>query len=106
VAVGRDLQGPFELVSNGGQLPVFAFKVADGTPFSVYDVSETIRSRGWTIPAYKLPEGMEHVSVLRVVVRNGFSRDLAGLLVEDLVRTVERLNGEHSSDAARAGFHH
>ncbi len=97
---------PFELVSDGGQLPVFAFKVKDGTPFSVYDVSETIRGRGWTLPAYPCPEGMEHESILRVVVRNGFSHDLAELLVADLVRTVERLNGEHADEASRASFHH
>ena len=97
---------PFELVSDGGQLPVFAFRVKEGTAFSVYDVSETIRGRGWTLPAYPLPEGMEHESILRVVVRNGFSRDLAGLLVSDLTRTVERLNGEHADDASRAAFHH
>src|SRR5262249_21061668 len=35
---------PFELVSDGGELPVFAFKVKDGAPFSVYDVSEAIRT--------------------------------------------------------------
>ena len=97
---------PFELVSDGGQLPVFAFKVKDGTPFSVYDVSEAIRGRGWTLPAYPCPEGMEQESILRVVVRNGFSRDLASLLVDDLKRTVERLSGQHASDDDRASFHH
>jgi glutamate decarboxylase len=97
---------PFELVSDGGELPVFAFKLKDGTPFTVYDVSEAIRSRGWTLPAYPCPEGAEHISILRVVVRNGFSRDLASLLVADLKRTVERLNGEHASEAERASFHH
>ncbi len=97
---------PFELVSDGGQLPVFAFKIKDGTPFSVYDVSEAIRARGWTLPAYPCPEGAEQISILRVVVRNGFSRDLASLLVADLRRTVERLNGEHASEAERASFHH
>ncbi len=97
---------PFELVSDGGQLPVFAFKVKDGTPFTVYDVSEAIRGRGWTLPAYPCPEGMEQKSILRVVVRNGFSRDLASLLVDDLKRTVERLSGQHASDDERASFHH
>jgi glutamate decarboxylase len=97
---------PFELVSDGGELPVFAFTVKDGTPYSVYDISEAIRGRGWTLPAYPCPEGMEQMSILRVVVRNGFSRDLASLLVEDLKRTVERLSGLHSSDDERASFHH
>ena len=31
-----------------------------------------------------MPKGMEDVHVLRIVVRNGFSRDLAELLLRDL----------------------
>jgi glutamate decarboxylase len=47
------------------------------------------------------------MAVLRVCVRNGFSRDLAGLLVEDLRRTIERLGrGAVPPDDRRASFHH
>src|SRR5579875_1360079 len=76
----------YDLVSDGPGIPVFAFRTV-GTGFSVYDVSDALRSRGWLVPAYPMPEGMEDVSVLRIVVRNGFSRDLAELFLRDL-RTV------------------
>ena len=36
------------------------------------------------MPAYTMPEGAEDVAVLRVVVREGFSRDLADALLGDL----------------------
>jgi glutamate decarboxylase len=52
---------------------------------------------------------MEDVHVLRVVVRNGFSRDLAGLFLEDLRRTTERLERQGSAaprDDRRTSFHH
>ena len=70
---------------------------------------ERLRERGWLVPAYTFPENREDLAVLRVVVRNGFSRDLADLLVADLQRHVEYL--DTLADAAarrgqRSGFSH
>ncbi len=77
--------GPFELLSDGGDLPVFAFKLRDDvTGYSVFDLSDRLRMRGWQVPAYTFPAAMQEVAVLRIVVRNGFSMDLANLLLDDL----------------------
>jgi len=81
--------GPFELISDGSAIPVFAFKARDGLPYSVYDVSDKLRESGWQVPAYTMPEGAEDVAVLRVVVREGFSRDLADSLLKSLREAVE-----------------
>jgi glutamate decarboxylase len=85
--------GPFELLSEGGDLPVLAFKLTDPqeSGYTVFDLSERLRQRGWLVPAYTFPENMQDVAVLRIVVRNGVSRDLAGLLVEDLRIQVKAL---------------
>jgi glutamate decarboxylase len=101
--------GPFELVSDGSELPVFAFRLRDGVEgYSVYDVSEAVRTRGWIVPAYPMPPDLEDVHVLRVVVRNGFGRDLAHTFADDLARAVERLEGGGGrvDPGDRAGFHH
>jgi glutamate decarboxylase len=100
--------GPYELLSDGGQLPVFAFRLAGDRPYSVYDVSELLRTRGWIIPAYRMPPAIDDMAVLRICVRNGFSRDLATLLVEDLRRLTERLEhrGAAPPDERRTSFHH
>ena len=101
--------GPFELVSDGSELPVFAFRLREGVEnYSVYDVSEAVRTRGWIVPAYPMPPDLEDVHVLRVVVRNGFGRDLARSFVDDLARAVERLesDGGRVDPGDRAGFHH
>jgi glutamate decarboxylase len=86
--------GPFELLSDGGDLPVLAFRLRDpkASGYTVFDVSERLRQRGWLVPAYTFPENLQDVAVLRIVVRGAFSRDLAGLLMEDLriqVRALE-----------------
>jgi glutamate decarboxylase len=87
--------GPFELLSQGRDLPVFAFKLKDDfKDFTVYDVSDRLRMRGWQVPAYTFPENLQDMAVLRIVVRNGFSMDLANLLLDDLrtqIKTLEHL---------------
>jgi glutamate decarboxylase len=100
--------GPFELVTDGSELPVFAFRMADDVDgYTVFDVSDALRERGWQVPAYTMPPNREDVAVLRVVVRNGFSRDLASLFVDDLGRAVERLEGRtHELAGGRSAFRH
>ncbi|MEV7690871.1 glutamate decarboxylase [Streptomyces bungoensis] len=102
--------GPFELVTDGGDIPVFAFRVRDGIDhFSVFDVSAALRESGWLVPAYTFPKNRTDLAVLRVVVRNGFSHDLADLLLEDLRRVLPRLDkqGEpHRDENDAGGFAH
>ncbi len=95
---------PFELVSDGSGIPAFAFRIGDA-PYNVYDVSAALRVRGWLVPAYTMPPALEHVAVLRIVVRNGFSRDLASLLLEDLKRVDERLRTDDPA-TPHVNFHH
>ena len=80
--------GPFELISDGTAIPVFAFKVEDGTNFTVFHISDRLRVKGWQVPAYTMPENATDVAVLRVVVREGFSLDLAGALIDDIAAAV------------------
>ena len=64
----------------------------DGQPYSVYDLSDRLRMQGWQVPAYTMPEGAEDVAVLRVVVREGFSRDLADELLDAIRDSVAFLD--------------
>ena len=85
--------GPFELLTDGSELPVFAVKISDpdSAGYSVFDLSERLRMRGWLVPAYTFPEDMQDTAVLRIVVRNGFSMDLADLFLDDLRTQVKAL---------------
>jgi glutamate decarboxylase len=84
--------GPFELITDGSQLPVVALRVKKGIDnFTVFDVSRRLRERGWQVPAYTFPANREDLAVLRIVVRNGFSHDLAGLFLSDLERLLPEL---------------
>ncbi len=59
--------------------------------FTVFDVSNALRERGWQVPAYTFPENRTDLAALRVVVRRGFTHDLADMLVQDLKRQLPRL---------------
>jgi glutamate decarboxylase len=101
--------GPFELLTRGDALPVFAFKVKDDIDnFTAFDVSSALRERGWQVPAYTFPANRTDLAALRVVVRRGFTHDLADLLIADLKRQLPKLEKqpEPVHDSADAGFHH
>jgi len=108
--------GPFELLTDGSDLPVFAFKLRDpaGSGYTVFDVSERLRLRGWLVPAYTFPEDLQDTAVLRIVIRNGFSRDLAELLLDDLRVQAQLLESQPhpaaplipGSTQDRSGFAH
>jgi glutamate decarboxylase len=84
--------GPFRLLTRGDELPVFAFTLADGVEnYTVFDVSNALRERGWQVPAYTFPKNREDLAALRVVVRRGFTHDMADLLLADLERQLPRL---------------
>jgi glutamate decarboxylase len=84
--------GPFKLITDGSELPVFAFRLDDEErPYTVFDVSERLRDRGWLVPAYTFPENRQDVAAMRIVIRNGVSRDMADLLIDDLKRHIDYL---------------
>ena len=100
--------GPFQLLSDGSDIPVFAFALRDSSSYTVFDVSNRLRRSGWQVPAYTLPANAEDLAVLRVVVREGMSADLADLLMKDLTEAVTHLekHGHPAGDGESAGFSH
>ncbi|MFB1486780.1 MULTISPECIES: glutamate decarboxylase [unclassified Thiocapsa] len=101
--------GPFELVSDGSAIPVFAFKLKDEiNRYNVFDVSRKLRESGWQVPAYTMPEHAEAVAVLRIVIREGFSADMAAMLLEDIRKAVVYFDSlsHHEPMAPAPGFAH
>ena len=95
--------GPFELLTRGDELPVFAFTLKDDVEnYTVFDVSNALRERGWQVPAYTFPEKRTDLAALRVVVRRGFTHDMADMLVADIERQLPRLQKQPAplNDAA------
>ena len=102
--------GPFALITRGDELPVFAFTLREEIDnFSVFDVSNALRERGWLVPAYTFPANRTDLAALRVVVKQGFSHDMGDMLIDDLVRQLPRLQKQSEpavAGAAASNFHH
>jgi glutamate decarboxylase len=82
----------FELISDGSAIPVLAFKLAGDRGYTEFDVSHELRTFGWQVPAYTMPDNATEVSVLRIVVREGLSADLARALHDDMVTALGNLD--------------
>jgi glutamate decarboxylase len=104
--------GQYRLLTDGSDLPVFAFTLAPEVKnYSVFDVSARLREEGWLVPAYTFPEKREDLSVLRVVVRAGMSRDMADLFLGALRKQTASLEALKSplpdrSPDESGGFRH
>lgn len=85
--------GPFALISNGGDIPVFCWKIkeelAEDINFSLFDMADKLRERGWLVPAYPMPSNRQDLIVQRIVVKEGFSRDMADMLLADMRRALD-----------------
>jgi len=102
--------GMFELITKGDELPVFAFKLkANVKNYTVFDVSHVLRTRGWLMPAYTFPKNRTDLAVLRIVVRRGFTHDLADMLIADIKRILPYLEKQpapvHDAKSVKT-FHH
>jgi glutamate decarboxylase len=97
ISQGISALAPYRLISDGSELPVFAFALRPETKnYTVFDVSERLRERGWLVPAYTFPQNRQDLSVLRIVVRSGMHMEMADDLLGHLravTETLEALDG-------------
>src|SRR5690625_4257933 len=108
--------GPFEMIFSGDSqqgIPALAWKLKDGTGiggYTLYDLADRLRSRGWQVPAYSMPANREDLVIQRILVRHGVSRDLASLLIDDIKRSLDyfekRPVSKPLTENEASGFNH
>jgi glutamate decarboxylase len=107
--------GPFEILYGGDPasgIPCVSWKLKDdaNVPFSLYDLADRLRVRGWQVPAYSMPANRKDLVVQRILVRNGVTMDLVLLLLEDFRASVAYFDKHPVATPATAeeasGYHH
>ncbi len=81
----------FKVIYDGREgIPALSWTLNPGGKygFTLYDLSDRLRSRGWQVAAYSLPEHCEDMVIMRILVRHGFSQDLAELFMNDMDRCL------------------
>jgi glutamate decarboxylase len=103
--------GAFELWNDGTDIPVFAWRLrgAAARKWTLYDLQDRLRMKGWLVPAYPMPDDLADLTVQRIVVRNGLTMDLASDLLDDIREAtayLEKLATPMPDSGPRVGFHH
>ena len=91
--------GPFELLCSSDPLtgiPAVTWRIIEGVDpgFTLYDLADRLRVRGWQVPAYPLTGSVSKVTVQRVLIRQGVDRDLIGILLKDIESSLAHF-GRH-----------
>jgi glutamate decarboxylase len=112
-AIGRELAvkiaalGPFEIIYDGsGGIPGLCWKLKDPatSPFTLYEVADRLRERGWLVPAYSMPPNREDLVIQRILIRHGFTREMGEELLLELQHTIDHLqHPSHRTTQSDAG---
>ncbi|KAF2305736.1 hypothetical protein GH714_007910 [Hevea brasiliensis] len=89
---GLEQTGRFNIVSKDIGVPLVAFSLKDNSRHTEFEIADMLRRFGWIVPAYTMPADAQHVTVLRVVIREDFSRALAERLVLDITKVLHELD--------------
>ncbi|KAG5415846.1 hypothetical protein IGI04_003413 [Brassica rapa subsp. trilocularis] len=90
---GIEMTGKFNIVSKDIGVPLVAFSLKDSSKHTVFEIAESLRKFGWIIPAYTMPADAQHIAVLRVVIREDFSRGLADRLITHILQVLKEIEG-------------
>lgn len=72
-------------------LPNIVVKLNEKAPFSASQLSDMLKLDGWSVPAYTLPEKLTNIHVLRMVVKENFSRDMLELFINSMRHAIDKL---------------
>jgi glutamate decarboxylase len=79
--------GPFRIIYNGeGGIPGLCWELKDAatSTFTLYDYADRLRTRGWLVPAYSMPPSREDLVIQRILVRHGFTPEMADTLLAEM----------------------
>ena len=82
--------GYFELINTEIPFPLIVVKLKDAE-FSVFQLSDKLREKGWIVPAYTLPKNAENIEVLRMVIKENFGRDMVEILLKHINEAAHAL---------------
>ncbi len=85
--------GPFELLCDSNPqtgIPTVTWKIQHGVDpgYTLYDLADRLRIRGWQVPAYPLTGSASAIPVQRILVRQDVSRDLSNILLDDFKTAI------------------
>ena len=81
----------FEQINDDKSVPSVVVRLKDESRYHAADLVARLAQHGWIVPAFTLPPNAEHIDVMRMVVKETFSRDMADILIDDMKRALKSL---------------
>lgn len=96
--------GLFDIIEDAAEISIACWQLKKDVDaaWTLYDLADRLRMRGWLVPAYPLPADLESIDVQRLVVRQDFSMELAIRCMEDMKKAIARLEGAGSASKSGA----
>jgi len=73
---------------HGEGLPLVAWRLKKKENYDEFAIAKHLKTRGWMVPAYTMAAHLSHVKMMRVVVREDFSRQRCDTLIQDIKDAV------------------
>lgn len=97
----RDIDA-LTLINDGTRFPMVCLRATDPERLDVGLLAQRLLEHGWIIPSYSLPANLEDITVLRMVIKENFSRDMVDMLCKDIHTAVHALErGNHKPGRKR-----
>lgn len=106
LAKGIKAIGKFHIINAGAYTPSCCVSLKDESKFNAADLVQTLAQKGWVIPAFSMPPDAQNVNVMRMNVKETFSRDMADILINDIKKALEKLEATHQQPYHTVGTHH
>lgn len=103
--------GPLRMFGDDVVNPLFCWTLTPeaerSAKWTLYDLQYRLQESGWMVPAYTLPADLETTVVMRMVVRQGLSRDLVDQLIGNVEVALAELDAlEHPTASRLAATRH
>ncbi|EON62326.1 glutamate decarboxylase [Coniosporium apollinis CBS 100218] len=117
LAANLEKLGFIIMSQKGGEgLPLVACRLKPGKHYDEFAVAHQLRERGWVVPAYTMAPHSENLKLMRVVVREDFSRSRCDALIADIklaLQVLDKMDGDRIKEhqehikqhATRTGRH-
>jgi glutamate decarboxylase len=104
----------FEIIHDGDPskgIPAVVWTLRPGANpgFTLYDLADRLRMRGWQVPAYPFTGELAETAFQRILVRRDFNREMADLLLRDIDAAIEHFRAHpatHGATGRKGGYSH
>ncbi|MEO1990359.1 MAG: glutamate decarboxylase, partial [Pirellulales bacterium] len=108
-----DIDG-FEIIHDGNPkhgIPTLVWTLAADAnkPYTLYDLADRLRMRGWQVPAYPFTGELANQGFQRILVKRDFNREMADILMQDILQAIDYLETHPTSTPrlqAQGGYNH